>query len=141
MAIIDTTKKLIDDENSRVFLGIDLPIRKSEGPEGFFASTSTTIDTIKNDLLALLQTKKGERIFQPNLGLGIDSFLFENITEEVKIDIQNDIIDTIKTFLPFVNIIQLNVLENNRNTLNVTCKFSFNNNPNIFETIDFTIGE
>ena len=141
MAIIDTTKKLIDDENSRVFLGIDLPIRKSEGPEGFFASTSTTIDTIKNDLLSLLQTKKGERIFQPNLGLGIDSFLFENITEEVKIDIQNDIIDTIQTFLPFVNIIQLDVLETNTNTLNVVCKFSFNNNPNIFETIDFTIGE
>jgi len=141
MAIIDTTKKLIDDENSRVFLGIDLPIRKSEGPEGFFASTSTTIDTIKNDLLSLLQTKKGERIFQPNLGLGIDSFLFENITEEMKVDIQNDIIDTIKTFLPFVNIIQLDVLETNTNTLNVVCKFSFNNNPNIFETIDFTIGE
>jgi phage baseplate assembly protein W len=141
MAIIDTTKKLIDDENSRVFLGIDLPIRKSEGPEGFFASTSTTIDTIKNDLLSLLQTKKGERIFQPNLGLGIDSFLFENITEEMKVDIQNDIIDTIKTFLPFVNIIQLDVLETNANTLNVVCKFSFNNNPNIFETIDFTIGE
>jgi phage baseplate assembly protein W len=141
MAIFDTTKQLIDDENSRVFLGIDLPIRKSEGPEGYFASTSTTIGSIKNDLLCLLQTKKGERLFQPNLGLGLDRFLFENITEETKINIKNDIIDTIKTFLPFVNIIQLEVNDSNRNTLNIVCKFSFNNNPNIFETIDFTIGE
>ena len=40
----DLTKKpYIHDRDERVFIGIDLPFRKSESKEGYFASTSTTI--------------------------------------------------------------------------------------------------
>ena len=109
--------------------------------DGHYGLNKTIHQAVQQNLKNLILTQKGERIMDSNFGVGLRNFLFENITEEVKIDIQNEIIDTIKTFLPFVNIIQLNVTENNRNTINVTCKFSFNNNPNIFETIDFTIGE
>ena len=40
MAIKDTTRKpYIEDNDENIFIGIDLPFRKSNGIEGYFAST------------------------------------------------------------------------------------------------------
>ena len=51
MAIRDTTKKpYIEDRDSNIFVGIDYPFHKSNGVEGWFASTDTTIKAVKNDL-------------------------------------------------------------------------------------------
>ena len=62
MAILDKSKKpYIVDRDENVFIGIDLPFRKSDGVEGLFASTSTTIEAAKVNLKCLLNTKKGER--------------------------------------------------------------------------------
>ena len=49
MAILDTSKKpYIIDRDERISIGIDLPFRKSDGIGGWFATTSTTIEAIKN---------------------------------------------------------------------------------------------
>ena len=51
MAFKDKTKNpFIEDRDTNVFIGIDLPFRKSLGVEGYFASTTTTIDALKNDI-------------------------------------------------------------------------------------------
>ena len=43
MAIKDIDRKpYINDNKTDVFIGLDLPIHKSNGAEGYFASTSTT---------------------------------------------------------------------------------------------------
>ena len=48
MAIIDTsiTGSFIEDKDQNVYIGIDLPFYKSDGPEGYFASTKTTIEAV-----------------------------------------------------------------------------------------------
>ena len=72
MAIKDTSRKpYIEDNDTNIFIGLDLPLRKSEGKEGFFASTKTTLEAVKNNIRNLLQTSEGERIFQPQLGLDL----------------------------------------------------------------------
>ena len=74
MAIKDTSKKpFVEDRDSNIFIGIDLPFRKSDGSEGWFASTSTTIDAVKNNIRNLLMTHSGERLMQPNLGLNLSN--------------------------------------------------------------------
>ena len=51
MAIKDTSRKpFIEDNDTKVKIGIDLPIRRGSGVEGFFASTSTTIEAVKNNI-------------------------------------------------------------------------------------------
>ena len=41
MAIIDLNKKpYVLDRDESIFIGIDLPFRKSDGSDGYFASTS-----------------------------------------------------------------------------------------------------
>ena len=51
MAIRDTSRKpYIEDNDTKVKIGIDLPIRRGDGLDGFFASTSTTIEAVKNNM-------------------------------------------------------------------------------------------
>ena len=67
MAVRDTSKKpYLQDEDEKIKIGIDLPIRRDSELDGFFATTSTTIEAVKNNIRNLLQTNEGERFFQPN---------------------------------------------------------------------------
>ena len=76
MAIKDISRKpFIQDNDTNVKVGIDLPIRRDDVKGGFFASTSTTIEAVKNNIRNLLQTNEGERFFQPNLGLNLRTLL------------------------------------------------------------------
>ena len=99
MAIKNTQKKpFIEDNDDNIFIGLDLPIRKSEGNEGFFASTSTTIEAVKNNIRNLIQTNPGERLMQPRLGLNLRRFLFNQLTIDDINSMQNEILDTLKLF-------------------------------------------
>lgn len=147
MAVLDTSKKpFIQDRDDNIFIGIDLPFHKSEGSEGYFASTSTTIDAVKNNVRLLLSTEKGERMFQPNLGVGLRRFLFEQITNETTIAIQDEIIESFNFWLPFVKIKDIQVkfseadgIEPNQISINVI--FNLSKDPNTLESVQVQIGE
>jgi phage baseplate assembly protein W len=141
MAIKDTNRKpFIEDNDTNVFIGIDLPIRKSEGKEGFFASTSTTIEAVKNNIANLIQTHSGERFFQPELGLNLRRFLFEQVNEEVVLQIQNEILDALETWLPFVQVTDIQVSDDN-NKLNVNIIFNIKQDPDTLDSVQVVITE
>ena len=105
MAIKDTTKKpFINDRDENIFIGIDLPIRRGDGVDGYFASTSTTIEAVKNNIRNLLLTEAGERIMQPHFGLSLRSVLFEQMDGDLDLEIQEDILNKLNFWLPFVNV-------------------------------------
>ena len=147
MAILDTSKKpFIQDRDNDVFIGINLPFKKSEGSEGYFLSTTTTIEAVKNNVRLLLSTDKGERIFQPNLGIGLRRFLFEPITGETTLAIQNDIIDTFNFWLPFITIKDIQVETTsadgtNPNQISINVIFNLDKDPNTLESVQVQIGE
>ena len=94
----------------------------------------------------LLLTTKGERLMQPSLGLNLRRFLFEQFTDETRISIENDIVDTFRLFLPFVEIKDL-VIEMEetdsigKNKLTISVLFNIVRDPNTLESISVTIGE
>ena len=147
MAIRDTTKKpYVQDRDELVFVGIDYPFHRSLGVEGWFASTDTTIKAVKNNIKMLLMTNSGERLMQPTLGLNLRRFLFEQFTDESRISIENEIVDTFRKFLPFVQIKDLVVgIEETgdveKNKLNISVLFNMTKDPNTLESVDVTIGE
>tara|TARA_R100001086_G_C11708545_1_gene223495 strand:- start:70 stop:513 length:444 start_codon:yes stop_codon:yes gene_type:complete len=147
LAILDTSKKpFIQDRDNNVFIGINLPFKKSEGSEGYFLSTTTTIDAVKNNVKLLLSTDKGERIFQPNLGIGLRRFLFEPITGETTLAIQNEIIDTFNFWLPFITIKDIQVETTsadgtNPNQISINVIFNLDKDPNTLESVQVQIGE
>jgi phage baseplate assembly protein W len=143
MAIRDTSRKpYIQDNDTNVKVGIDLPIRRGDGLDGFFATTSTTIEAVKNNIRNLLQTNEGERFFQPNLGLNLRSLLFEHITNENLVGIQNSILDKIEFWLPFVEVRDIQVLSRNNTTdiganeIRVKILFNIKQDPNTLDSVD-----
>ena len=149
MAIKDTSKKpFIEDRDDNVFIGIDLPFRKSDGIEGWFASTTTTIKSVKNNIRNLLSTHKGERYMQPNIGLNLRKFLFEQFTDELRLQIENDILDTFDFWLPFIQVKDLKVGMSsatagsvNNNKLIISVVFNITRDPNTLESVQVEIGE
>ena len=147
MAIKDTTKKpFVQDRDELVFVGIDLPFHRSSGVEGWFASTDTTIKAVKNNIKNLLLTDKGERLMQPTLGVAIRKYLFEQFTEEVRISIENQIVETFRVWLPFVEVKDIKVDMNRNdnignNILNINVLFNIKRDPNTLESVNVTIGE
>ena len=149
MAIKDLSKNpFIEDRDNNVFIGIDLPFRKSDGIEGWFASTTTTIEAVKNNIRNLLSTHKGERYLQPNIGLNLRKFLFEQFTDELRLQIENDILDTIDFWLPFIQVKDLKVGMSsatagsvNNNKLIISVVFNITRDPNTLESVQVEIGE
>ena len=78
--------------------------KRDNDKDGYFATTSTTIEAVKNNIRNLLNTNQGERLFQPNLGVNLRRYLFSQITDETLISIQDSITSTFSFWLPFVNI-------------------------------------
>ena len=147
MPIKDTTRKpYIEDNDENIFIGIDLPFRRSDGKEGYFASTTTTIEAVKNNIRNLVKTNKGERLMQPQLGLNLRNYLFEQFTDELVLSIQNDIVDVFKLWMPFVEIrdIQINMDENDsigKNKMNINIVFNITRDPDTLESVQVEIGE
>ena len=147
MAVLDVSKKpFIQDRDNDVFIGINLPFKKSEGSEGYFLSTTTTIEAVKNNVKLLLSTDKGERIFQPNLGIGLRRFLFEPITGETTLAIQNEIVETFNFWLPFISIKDIQVETTsadgtNPNQISINVIFNLDKDPNTLESVQVQIGE
>ena len=143
MAIKDTSKKpYIQDNDTNVKIGIDLPIRRDDVLGGYFASTSTTIEAVKNNIRNLLQTNEGERFFQPNLGMNLRKLLFEHINEENLIGVQDAILDKFQFWLPFVEVRDIQILSRDdttdigMNEIRVKILFNIKQDPNTLDSVD-----
>ena len=142
MAILDKSKRpYISDRDTNIFIGLDMPLRKSSGKEGWFASTSTTIEAVKNNIRNLIQTHQGERLMQPKLGMNLRKYLFQPFDEEVGFGIQQDIVDTFGRWLPFVSIRDIEVDMPDNNILNINIIFSISQDPSQLESVSVTITE
>jgi len=148
MAIKDTSRKpYIEDNNTKVKIGIDLPIRRGDDLDGFFATTSTTIEAVKNNIRNLLQTNEGERFFQPNLGINLKTILFENVTSGNLIGIQDSILDKIEFWLPFVEVRDIQVFSRNdttdigTNEIRVKILFNIKQDPNTLDSITLNFND
>ncbi len=131
-------KRFVEDLDTRISVGLDFPVARQAGDQmGYFATTKTTMDAIKNDIKLLLTTERGERLFQPFLGMNIRRFLFEQITDDTAIEIENDIVDTIQTWLPFVQLqdIEVDLGDQDRNSIKINVTFNIQNAPTELQSV------
>ena len=140
MALKDTSKKpYIIDRDSNVKVGIDLPIRRGDEKDGWMASTSTTIDAVKNNIRNLLKTNQGERLMQPNLGTNLRRLLFEQIEGETLVSVQNVILDTMEMWLPFVEVRDIRIVNDDSRTdanqIVVNILFNIKQYPNTVDSV------
>jgi|TARA_R100000152_G_C6682992_1_gene116409 phage baseplate assembly protein W len=144
MPILDRrTNQFVEDKDTRVSVGIDFPFALVPNQDGYFKTTKSTIDAIKNNIKLLLQTEQGERVFQPNLGMGLKRFVFEQITEDTTIEIENNIVDVFESWLPFVDLrdIQINIDSENQanNKISINITFSISKAPDSLESVGIVL--
>ena len=140
MAILDKRKdRFVEDQDKRVSVGIEFPFGRVGGGDGYFKSTKTTVDSIKNNIKLLLQTHRGERVFQPNLGMDLRSLIFEPLTEDITIQIENNIVDVFGRWLPFVDLRNIQVdRRDDLNQVNINIDFNIRRAPNNLESVQVT---
>ena len=140
MPILDRRKdRFLEDQDTRVSVGIDFPFGRVGNGDGYFKTTKTTVDAIKNNIKLLLQTNQGERMFQPNLGMNLKNLLFEPMTEDLTIQIENNIVDVFERWLPFVELRNIDI--ENKNELSQTkinIEFNIRRAPNSLESVQVT---
>ena len=79
MPIIQNTRKINPlDTNNNIRIGLGFPLNSVNMASG----TTNTRDQLKSNFLNLLLTVPGERINQPNYGVGLKRKLFENNLDE-----------------------------------------------------------
>ena len=146
MAIIDKNTKnwFLVDEDEDQFIGLTLPLILDSGE---LASTKTTLNAVKQNVLNLCSTEAGERVMQPNLGVRLKRFLFQPYSEDLITEIKSTIIESMDNWLPFVglNDIQVFMSDNQdgdfNSTLEVSIDFSLKKDDSTHESVQITIGE
>ena len=89
-----------------IAIGIALPF----GPgRSNFKLNYTTLDQAKTNIVNLLLTDKGERFMQPNFGTNLRRFIFQPNTSRLEGEIREEILDSIKFWLPFIVIDSIRV--------------------------------
>jgi phage baseplate assembly protein W len=142
MAIVLGSKRVQDLEQfNDVAIGITLPLQITNTA---FNQSFQTIDQVRTNIKSLLLTKRGERVMQPFLGSGLTELLFEQNDEELESRIENTIVQSLQTWLPYVVIDTIIIEQSNelkdRNSVEVSITFRINGNPTL-ETVTFNVEE
>jgi uncharacterized protein len=68
-------------------------------------------ELIKQNFKNIILTSPGERVMDPNFGVGLRRFLFENDTQAVRSEITSRILSQTKSYMPFVEVINISFRE------------------------------
>jgi len=79
-----------------------LPVTKD--PVDGFTLTHTFKEMIHQNFKNLILTSPGERVMDPNFGVGIRSFLFQQMSTFVFSDIEERIMTQVSLYIPFVQV-------------------------------------
>jgi hypothetical protein len=104
-------------------ISVKLPLQynKEDGP---YQLTKTLKETVKQNFKNLILTNPGERIMDPNFGVGLHRFLFESSAEETISAIHERIAQQTSRYLPFIDLmnVDINFIEDTY-TLNVAIQY------------------
>lgn len=119
-------------------ISIKLPV-VLDGTDGF-AMIKSIKDMIKQNLKMLILTNPGERVMEPEFGVGITQYLFENSSSNVYADIDNKIREQASIYMPMITIEEVNFysIEPDSNKVSFRLVYSM---PSIAanDLIEFTI--
>jgi phage baseplate assembly protein W len=112
------------DLQSRKAVGVSLPF----SAENVFTSTYTTQEALKSNLINFILTDQGERVLNPDFGINLRKYLFEQYSQDAIEQIEYTIRKGLSDWFPEVVLNKLLVVENTDNhTISVSLKYSVPN--------------
>ena len=118
-------------------LGPSLPLVYDDTDR--IALIHTVSREIKQNFLILLLTLPGERVMEPDFGVGISRYLFLNFSESVDQKIKQKIKQQVKMFMPSIKLGTINFagdIEKNNLSMRITYSLP---NLGVQDLIEFTI--
>ena len=120
------------------FININYPFKDSE--KGFFLDlTSTDAKAIKSDLMHLILTRKGERLYNPEFGTDLLKFIFEPNDSKTLSDIKLDIQTTVKKYIPNLNVDEVTVEQSEVSEYIASVRIDYTITDDVFKEVDFVI--
>lgn len=119
-------------------INIDFPFKNS--PDGLFIKLNDIdADAIKADLMHLILTSKGERLYLPDFGTNLRRFIFEPNDSLTLSEVKNEISETVKKYLPNLKINEVSVEPSLDNEYLAVIRIDYTITEDVFETQDFVI--
>jgi len=94
---------------------------------------------VKSDLMHLLLTNKGERLYMPEFGTNLRKFLFEPNIDTVFSDIRSEIQNAINQFMPNLKVDKLEVIPHEDNEHSAIVRLEYTVTNNTFSESDFVV--
>jgi len=97
----------VKQSNTRRLYGLRFPFDRRE--DGYF-SKMPDLSVIRSNLRQLIMTEPGERVMLPDFGCPLRSLLFAPLDQELVSEMRERIFNSISTYMPNINILDLQVL-------------------------------
>jgi len=120
------------------FININFPFKDS--PKGFFVDlTKTDSQAVKADLMHLILTNKGERLYLPDFGTNLRRFIFNPNDSQTHSDIRQEINDVVAKYLPNLQINEVLIERSTQSEYAATVRIDYTITEDVFETKDFLL--
>ncbi len=106
---------------------------------GDFIMIQSLSGLINQNIKNVLFTRKGEKISDKSFGVGLQTFLFENNSDNVILKIKKEINSQFSKYLSYLTIVDLNITRSslNENRIDISLKYRAGN---LQEEVNFTAG-
>ena len=132
-----------NDLNPNTYIGLSLPLRQDIYND--FALTRNSLQQARHNLKNLLLTHMGERVAQPQFGSNLRALCFEQIDDDLPVNIKAEVIRAVSVWLPYINIQEVNTLteDDDKGKIFVEIKYSTTLNAQTQQqiTLDATGGQ
>jgi len=120
------------------FINIAFPFKDSN--LGHFVKLNNEDNSaVKADLMHLILTRKGERLYMPDFGTDLLKYIFEMNDSTTHGDIKRDISEVVKKYLPNLSINNVIVTPNESNEHLVTLRVDYTVTDDTFTETDFIL--
>ena len=120
------------------FININYPFKDS--PKGFFLDLNADSNSaIKADLMHLVLTRKGQRLYDPDFGTDLLKFIFEPEDGVTLSGIQEEIREVVKTYIPKLQVNNVSVTQSPDSEYAAVVRIDYTVTDDVFTYTDFVI--
>jgi len=120
------------------YINIDYPFKDSDN--GFLLQLNNTDSrAIKADLMHLILTQKGQRLYMPDFGTDLMKYIFEPNDSKTLSEIKLDIQQTVKKYIPNLTVNEVEVNQETNNEHKATIRIDYTITEDVFVETDFVV--
>lgn len=120
------------------FININYPFKNSD--KGFYLDLNADdASAIKADLMHLILTRRGQRLYNPDFGTDLLKFIFEPNDTLTLSGIKEDIKSAVSKYLPKLNLTNLSVVQSDLDEYLATVRIDYTVSDDVFVASDFII--